>query len=144
MGCDIHVHSELNINGQWHHLSELTLCRNYDLFCYMAGVRGGYRDSPEPISQPRGLPEDVSFITNIICNKFGNDGHSHSWLSSAETVKVGEFLEEQHKKSGSKDYFCAEKVLGYIFGNGWKQFTEYPEELPEGVEDGRLVFWFDN
>ena len=144
MGCDIHAHSEVKINGVWHHLSgELPFERNYDLFTRMAGVRR-YSDEIESISEPRGLPEDLSFLTRFIYDEYGVEGHSHSWLSAAEVSDLGEWMEEQRKKYNTTEYWYPEKVIGYIFGNGWDQFTKYRDDLPEGVEDARLVFWFDN
>lgn len=144
MGCDIHAHSEIKISGQWHHMSTLSINRDYGLFCRMAGVRGGYENSPEPISEPRGVPEDVSFLTKFICDDYGADGHSHSWLSAEEVCRVGEWLENRRREMNPNDWFVAEQVFGWIFGNGWDLFTKYREDLPEGVEDGRIVFWFDN
>lgn len=129
MGCDIHAHSEVKLCGQWHHMDTLNIPRDYNLFCRMAGVRGGYPSSPEPIAKPRGIPEDITFITQLSYERWGNDGHSHSWLSGAEVAEL------------TKDFGW---IFGSLFGDGWSIFTEYPEDKPEWVEDARLVFWFDN
>ena len=142
MGCDIHAHSEVKINGTWHHLSVLDIDRSYSLFTRMAGVRSC--PGVEPISDPRGMPEDASFITRYDCDKWGIDGHSHSWLSAAEVADLGEWLEAQHKKHQPEEWWCCEMMLGCIFGNGWDQFTKYRDDLREGLEDARLVFWFDS
>lgn len=143
MGCDIHAHTEIKIKGEWHHLSELQISRDYDLFTRMANVRR-YSDEIAAISEPRGLPEDLAFLTKFIREDYGIDGHSDSWLSAAEVAELGQWMGDEHKKRLPGEYWYCEKVLGYIFGNGWESFTKYREELPAGVEDARMVFWFDN
>jgi hypothetical protein len=53
--------------------------RNYMLFAILAGVRNYY--SLTPISKPRGLPGDVSDQVRSNSEEWGDDGHSHSYLS---------------------------------------------------------------
>lgn len=59
MGCDIHLHTEVKINGVWHHMGAPSVPRNYRLFAKMAGVRG----IETPIAEPRGLPGDATLLT---------------------------------------------------------------------------------
>ena len=40
MGCDIHAHFEIKVDGEWLHYSQANINRNYRLFEKMAGVRG--------------------------------------------------------------------------------------------------------
>lgn len=54
--------------------------RNYLLFSILAGVRG----DGIPIAPPRGLPNDVSARVFREAERYGPDGHSHSWLTLAE------------------------------------------------------------
>jgi hypothetical protein len=60
--------------------------RNYHLFAILASVRNGYGfagiktgEGFIPIAPPRGLPEDVSRRVAAESDKWGCDGHSHSW-----------------------------------------------------------------
>lgn len=65
--------------------------RNYDLFSILADVRNGYGFAGvptgshiNPISDPKGLPDDVSHEVYMEAKKWGRDGHSHSWLTLRE------------------------------------------------------------
>lgn len=67
--------------------------RNYDLFGMLADVRNGTGfagcgtgDGFVPISQPRGLPNDVSEYVKGESDEWGGDGHSHSWLTVKDLV----------------------------------------------------------
>lgn len=65
--------------------------RNYDWFSVLANVRNGFyedRREFEPIDEPRGLPNDVSVETQRQSEHWGIDGHSHSWLTLQELLKV--------------------------------------------------------
>ena len=128
MGCDVHIHAEVKINGKWEHLTEVNLSRNYSLFYKMAGVRGSELDI-EPIDYPRGLPNDISRMTKIWVDYWDGDGHSHSWLNYDEIDKVTQFLQEH-----------------YVYDdNTWEliELLGVLDIIPE-FEDLRIVFWFDN
>ena len=78
MGCDIHPYVEVRINNKWEISTKEVFSldsferewqkrlmserpfdwRSYSLFAFLAGVRN--YDCCEPISEPRGLPEDCS------------------------------------------------------------------------------------
>jgi hypothetical protein len=65
--------------------------RNYDLFAILANVRNGYGFAGVDtgngfvrISEPKGLPSDVSPEVKAISDEYGGDGHSHSWLTLRE------------------------------------------------------------
>ena len=138
MGCDIHLHIELKIKGQWRHYNHPRVPRVYDLFAKMAGVRN--YDGIEPIAEPKGLPDDVAFITKFCSDRLGIDGQSHSWLGLDEIKTLYECICERLdvKISIDKEYF------GYLFGNSFPGFLEYPQDYPSELEDVRFVFWFDN
>ena len=135
MGCDIHLHTEVKINGTWHHYS----CPDVDLFAKMANVRNNR--SIEPISLPRGIPEDATFLTKFVCDVYGVDGHSHSWLNAEEIFIL-------YQEFGPMPDACFNLAFGYFFGNDWDTFWKYRNGnsniIPEGVEDVRFIFWFDN
>ena len=78
MGCDIHVHFEIKLNGKWEHYSNPSIDRNYELFAKMADVRNDYENPIIPISFPKGLPKDLSVVTKFEVDHWGSDGHSHS------------------------------------------------------------------
>lgn len=133
MGCDIHFHSEILINGKWHHYSTRHVTRSYRLFALMAGVRG---DLP-PVVRPRGLPDDMTEATKLDYEEWKDDAHHMSYLDSkliddlAAQIKIYNLGDES-------DFF------GHLFGNSYSGFVKYPAEYPSSLEDVRFVFWFDN
>lgn len=131
MGCDIHIHVEIKVDGKWEHYAQPYCQRHYRLFERMAGVRGEVQNA---IAAPRGLPPYATKTTRFDCNYWGPDGHSHSWLSSFEVTQI---IKEFHDIDEWKNW-------RYLFGNGYEDFLEYPKSYPEGLEDFRWVFWFDN
>lgn len=107
MGCDIHTYVEVkrNVNNieKWatadyyrknryyidypeeekqYEVVHIYDDRNYGLFSILAGVRN-YSDN-EPISQPKGLPEDCCDEIRKESDYYGIDGHSHSWFTLKE------------------------------------------------------------
>ncbi len=114
MGCDIHLYVEkrgvLGWEKQYGFVSdyfdptneyfsgkdfrdtdEPYQSRNYTVFAAPANVRNGYGfagidtgDPLIPIAEPRGLPDDVSSAIQETADAFGDDGHSHSYLTLAE------------------------------------------------------------
>lgn len=114
MGCSIHVSVEVLVNGKWEWQSEGNFFRSYDLFAQIADVRndGGI----VPISEPRGLPGDVTETTLVGSEEWGADGHNHSWLCSKEIKLVEQWIEPLDDWK-------------------WKDFGL--------VDDWRIVFWFD-
>lgn len=142
MGCDIHAFIEVKFGGAWHYYGELKVGRDYELFERMAGVRG-YKSAA--MLPPRGLPEDAGAMTVFIKNDWGSDGHSHSWFSAVEM----EALDAWHKKrflshERPASVFTRQPETLYLFGNDIDSWWRWPRERPKGVEDIRLVFWFDN
>lgn len=138
MGCDIHCFVEVNINGKWMFYNQCDVGRHYGLFAKMAGVRN--YDEIVPISDPKGIPDNISEMVKIHCEYFGDDGHSHSWLSIRELIKLREYYQEKISEK-SWDF---DDEFGYIFGNPITEFYKYNEEYPEFLKDIRVVFWFDN
>ena len=144
MSCDIHAHAEVKINGRWHHWNHPRINRDYALFGTMAGVR-----YPERQKYPvRGLPRNATAITKFDYKHWGRDAHSVSWLKAKEVNELIKWYQDTYQKSFEYE------ELGYIFGNVW-DFQTYPtketmdgcrpayEGMPEGLEDARLIFWFD-
>lgn len=135
MGCDIHAHFEIKINGKWEHFSTPRINRNYELFAELANVRGKSKSCP---LAKKGLPKDISIVTKICFDNWGEDGHSHSWLDAVGIEKSISF----HKHL-TDDHLIEHKEWGYLCGNRWGGFLKYPESYSKEIEDIRLVFWFD-
>lgn len=125
MGCDIHAHIEVKLDGKWEHYSCLDMPRDYRLFGKMAGVRN--RDVT-PIAEPRFLPGDLTKVTLHHAQKWKGVGHSHSWLTHDEMAEVEKWYE------GIVGFTHPAQPFGYLFGNGWDS----------GKYEARVVFWFDN
>lgn len=107
MGCDIHFYVEKRDaeTGNWTLVDELVRegegedayvstnyhqsfynGRNYNLFAILADVRNGRGfagiktgEGFQPISEPRGVPEDASDGYIELVEQYGGDGHSHSF-----------------------------------------------------------------
>ena len=133
MGCDIHMHTEIKVKGKWIHWNQPRIDRSYQLFGLLAGVR---QKPDEQISEPRGLPKDISETIKIHADYWEGDGHSHSWINSKEAS----WIIDKYFKPSSENMF-EHDGFGYLFGYGWE--IEYQEEWPDNVEDYRWVFWFD-
>lgn len=141
MGCDIHLHGELKISGKWEHYSHWNVGRNYGLFAKIAGVRN-YQNT-EPIAQPRGLPGDMSVVTQLDAKQWDRDSHSHGYLN-AEEIAVLEMWAIENCIPADQRWKFHHEYWGYLFGNSWAGWSKYPSDRPEGVDDIRFVFWFDN
>jgi hypothetical protein len=127
MGCDIHAHIEVKIAGKWQHYSDTHIVRNYRLFGHLAGVRFSDLEQVAPV---RGIPKDATQLTRIAFEEWESDAHTPSWVTMPELKKAAE-------SSGLTGYTLG---TGYVFGNHpWDK-----EEMPEVIQDVRMVFWFDN
>ncbi len=145
MGCDIHLHTEIKINGKREHYSQPRIKSSYILFAKMAGVRQNKHDPLKEISLPKGLPSDCSATTRFCSDFWGEDGHSHSYLTSEEIKELWNWLRITKERFEKNSAWSLERdEWGYLFGNSWDGFHIYPEDIPKGLEDIRYVFWFDN
>lgn len=137
MGCDIHGMIEVKIDGEWTGYSRISLARDYRLFSLLAGVRSS-GDRPEPIAPDRGFPDDAAKITRLMRDDDGSDGHSDTFLTLDEMDK-SEVLYEEILRGDGKRFCYPPEPWGYLFGNGWHKTS-----LIDGVEDARVIIWFDN
>lgn len=129
MGCDIHLHSEIKIQGTWYHYSHVSVTRSYTLFGKMAGVRN---KEVTPLSLPKGIPSDCSVVTLMDYEDWNGDAHSASFLSWSEIVELGSWI--KNRGEDEFDYF------GYFLHNDYSDVSA----APDYIEDVRFVFWFDN
>lgn len=148
MGCDIHFHSEVKRNGVWKHHSEAKIRRNYAFFAKIANVRNYFEGLIKPISEPKGMPVDATELTRLHSEKYGTDGHSHSWLSANEISELHKWIRDKETPEewfGSDPWQWEHNNLPYFMGNHLSGFVDYPEDWAEyGIEDVRYVFFFDN
>ncbi len=132
MGCDIHAHIELKVNGKWEHLSCPNLKRWYRLFERICGVRG---DVAYAIDKPRGLPADLNIVTKLDYEQWDTDAHSATWLTKDELNELINWVEKSY------DNMFQHEQMGYLNGCN---FLQYPESHPKEFEDVRFICWFDN
>lgn len=150
MGCDIHLFVERRVEGTWvpadkwvpdpHKESKdknalMILCndryyngRNYDLFAILADVRNGRGfagidtgDGFEPISDPRGLPSDVSTEVQSEFTRWGADGHTPSFHTVKDLLEYD--WTQVTKLRG---------VVGAVEFYHWNRWNRGQGESPEG------------
>lgn len=125
MGCDIHAGIEYRDRDHWEVFArEVELPRSYRVFSALAGVRNYHEESIEPISEPRGLPDDLSWWMKPDEDGHWLGDHSFSWVTTAE-------FEEALKRSdeGRAEYRAVLAAMKVLEAEGWT---------------ARLVFGFDN
>jgi hypothetical protein len=140
MGCDIHPHIQFvhrpGLDGHKEFLDSWTvvLSRDYQLFALMAGVRGDL----EPVSEPRGLPEQISWEIDEEAFEYAGgekrpepDWHTYSWLTLDELYEV-----RRRYLSLTPKIYRAEDELAMLIAA--------MEEMAKQGRGPKLVFWFDN
>lgn len=112
-------------------MDELEIWRNYSLFAILADVRNGRGfagirtgDGFNVIGGQRGLPADASAHVKKESERWGQDGHSHSWFTLKElldfdwnqvtkhTGVVDDITYEQWKKKGGTPRTYSAGVAG--------------------------------
>jgi hypothetical protein len=180
MGTDIHAVFQRKTSDGWEDVpSFYEQDRHYYLFSILAGVRNGYGfagvrtyEPVEPISEPRGLPED--FVTDGDTHPIASlehmdprrrqwqqaeeplevwiGDHSHSWLTADEILSYA----EKHRK-GSQihsgiipieaykewDGKRPEMFAGGVGGCGVKVAESMAEAFEPGVTHVRVA-WTEN
>lgn len=171
MGCDIHAVIEgkrpcdwLRAGFQWVVRDEPDIPRDYELFAFLADVRND--DGIVPIAEPKGIPQDASYVTKAYAESWGEDGHSRSHLSLAELKtadldqefndsrlitsrdKDGKITSTRAWTSGSHEGPVGHRKLFRLWGLGtWNTLLSDLEQAKregQGDDDVRLVFFFDN
>lgn len=96
MGCDIHVHIEVQKDGVWHHFAAPKVERNYFLFAVIAGERTDLlRDSDKitPVAKVHELPGDISLVTRVSVEQDKGLGiHNFGVLSAADLIELQDQL----------------------------------------------------
>lgn len=151
MGCDIHLYVEKRVGGNWvpadkwvpdekseekdplmalmvpyndHYYSG----RNYDLFAILADVRNGRGfagiDTGEgfnPISDPKGLPIDVTTEVQLELDRWGEDAHSVNFYTVKDLLEF--------------DWTQVTKLRGVVSAvefYHWNRWKRDEGESPEG------------
>ncbi len=176
MGCDIHFFVETkqpdgtwkadgefqrDEDGEWmSQIGRSLYCgRNYNLFAILADVRNGRGfagiktgDGFNPISDPRGVPDDASHEYKAIVDQWDGDGHSHSHHSLRQLLDfdwtqvttcqgwcdMAEYLpwaSRGHKREGPSGY------CGGVSGREVKHLNE--GEAAELVKQFNELSWND-
>ena len=137
MGCDIHFHTEIKVDGEWYHWSRPYAWRWYELFGKM-GMTRRWAES-DPVSELRGLPKDISKMTQL-AHTIDDDVHSESWLSSKDILRVIRWF--YHKRKEMSDNPGLE-MYNYFGLAPWGSWLDIDLMIPP-MQDFRFVFWFDN
>lgn len=160
MGTDIHLQVEAKINGEWKWLNDnlpkgidlssyvpLDTSRNYNLFAILANVRNGYGfagcdtgDGFVPISEPKGLPKDISTALKARHEEQGLLGdHSFSWLNAKELEDYDWDRVTKRRGWVKKDQFLIWKVVGkpksWCGGVSGKNVKHISNKEMEKIED---------
>lgn len=140
MGCDIHLHTEVKIDGVWHHHGAPDIPRNYTLFDKMAGVRKREGDIVS-LKPHAGIPRDATGLTKIYFAKEKPDAHDVGWFDEQQIIELTVWWEKWYKEHNTTENctnLYIESQVDYLFRNAWYKQTQ------NGVEDIRFIFWFDN
>lgn len=93
--------------------------RNYDLFAILANVRNGRGfagiktgEGFDPISEPRGIPEDCCPEYRSAAEYYGVDGHSHSYQTVAELLAYNWTQKTRHQGYVTPDQWALWKNDG--------------------------------
>lgn len=156
MGCDIHSYVEFKHGEHWDNLDFSPFrTRSYGAFAFLAGVRN--YSGVRPISEPRGLPADLAFITKHAHDEWKDDAHTASWLS------VRELLDFDYEAMMEDRRYTRREAAGFYNGGAtcepgqgkqmtWREFLgdwfmrdlEILRTASKTHPDMRIVFWFDN
>jgi len=177
MGCDIHGWMETkhggsnNVKVWWNQELEVPRDRNYDFFGILADVRN-YAGA-KPISEPKGVPSDVSEEVKEEIEHWGADGHSYSYVTLKEfddydwesesidgrisTIRksTGEELGKalyDYRQDLSKEeldkidveFKHLKRKAKDLLSPKWKAYIELMQTYSSNPENVRIVFWFDN
>ena len=119
---------DIDFDNEWtvHYHDRIFSGRNYSLFSILADVRN-HSDGINPISEPRGVPDDASFAYKQVVKAWGSDGHSHTYFTLQELLDV--------------DWSQWSDDHGTI---GFQQALENVKSIDDDYSKVRLVFFFDN
>ena len=136
MGTDIWIHIEYKSRKQKKYIHadfEAEGTRIYSLFGALAGARG----SIDPIYEPRGLPDDISYETWKAYREGGF--HTASWLTSQELRECLDLVISVYtNKYGISLENAKDRLKSY------ELIFKYLKDSDDEGEPSRMIFWFDN
>ncbi len=138
MGTDIHVAFEAKIDDAWHFIGSPGVRRNYTFFAHLAGVRG---EEGEGIAANRGIPEDASPVTRLLAPPQEYPFHGHSWATLEEVHEALKGAALEIGLSGFKP-LKPEELFNWFYFAG--EFAPFLNGAPCGINQIRMIFWFDN
>jgi hypothetical protein len=172
MGCDIHAYIEYKEKEgeEWRSFGHeyFYLCRDYDMFAVMAGVRN-YKEY-EPVSEPKGLPEDIAWQAKqgntlyiVYKDECDDEGYvteetANDWISRGYSKMVGD-RRVTHPDWHTHSWLtlnelreCFKRVEKIVIGQEHPRCFDVSHDClmacMEAIEKrgytSRLVFWFDN
>ena len=120
----------------------IDLDRCYSLFAILANVRNGSHAEGEFnfISEPKGIPQDISVIGNHFYQSFGDASENASWLTSAEIEKFNwsQLIQREACVVPEVAHLFRKNPLGF-------PFKDWPKHIPVSyssfMKDGKLVRW---
>lgn len=163
MGCDIHLFIEYKRKdgNNWTNFGEkFRLDRDYRMFAMLAGVRA-YGDEIKPISESRGLPDNIAWKTRdnnrfyILGEDEEVDGDRQVTRSKADSwVKSGASQYEDKNHVTHPDWHSHSWLTNSEYETCVNSFEDVDTDykavlaaskcLEDHGYDVRIVFWFDN
>lgn len=137
MGCDIHLHQEVKIKGQWHHYGCPRIDRSYHLFGVLSDVRCNASEFGfNKCLATKGIPQDATFLTKFDYEQWGGEAHTPGQIGRDGMCLVDQFMKDQ-----KYEILRFWETFGSLFGNDW--FDKESAKSAD-VEDARWIFWYDN
>ena len=136
MGAKIHMHIEVKSSDTWYHYAAPAMFRDRVFF----DLLGGIYNKEAAVVPPRGLPEDLSFVTKHDWDqdREGYRLHHPGWLKAEELWTLQEKLNERSLDSKMMLEHDLEAGLLHTYINGNALASH------QGWDDLRFIFWFDN
>lgn len=132
MGCDIHSHLEIKVEGKWRHRGDSYISGDYRLFAKMGNVWNSDQNIV-PLNFSKGIPPDATEETLIDWRYEKSNAYGESWIGLEEIKE----LQTWYKKTYPEKIHGLGEIYGYLYGYE----IDYP---PDFVEDVRIINWFDN
>lgn len=145
MGCDIHFVTEILREGKWLVVEENSKTlgnRNYSTFAFLANVRNNFGTKG---FDSKGSPEDMSAEAKKFVEEYGEDGHSHSYLTLQELIEKDKTDYCSVKCKILKDFYDKFIELGGVIPEGMSIEEYKPQSIVDcfrfAVEETILVKW---
>lgn len=146
MGCDIHAMIERrktwsfidatgSLHTSWINAGDPDMTRAYDVFSILSDC-GRDRYGVTPISQRRGIPDDVCDEFRRYCECWAEDGHSHGWVTLRELQEYD--LDAVPWPDGMREN------NRHLYGKLVQELERVADRYDGDPDAVRMVFFFDN